>query len=130
MNTMGADIEVVIPAYRPDYDMLLEYNDMLASVLDPDVIRVELDDPQSPDCPALINRAGVSVNVSESRRGKGAAITEGFDSLDTEIRLFLDADGATPPSSAKEIVEAVVTIRPISGAMSDYICTKGGSPGT
>lgn len=102
---MGVSTGVVIPAYQPDLDRLTAYTRSLDSVLDPDEIRVELDDPGSPDCAAALRRAGVTVNIAAERRGKGAAITHGFDSLDTDIRMFLDADGATPASSAVEVLE-------------------------
>lgn len=101
---MGVSTGIVIPAYRPDRDRLIGYTQKLDAVLDPDAIHVELDCPNSTEVAASIQRDTVSVNVARDRRGKGAAVTAGFNALDTDVRMFLDADGATPASSAAKVL--------------------------
>jgi len=48
-----------------------------------------------------------TVNAVESRRGKGAPITDGFETLETELLSFFDADGSTPVSSAARVIDRV-----------------------
>lgn len=103
---MTRTVGVVIPAYRPDVDVLLSYLEELEATLSPAAIRIELDDP---DPTALEALAGTSaaLNVAESRRGKGRAITCGFEALETDVLAFADADGSTPAASLAAVVESV-----------------------
>lgn len=98
---------IVIPAYHPDCSQLVTYIQSLQRGLKPAEIRVELDDPLAKNVPQEISDTGATVRVSTTRRGKGAAITDGFEALDTDILLFLDADGATPVTSAASIIRPV-----------------------
>lgn len=102
-----SDLGIVIPAYRPDVGMLMSYIRELQNGLEPETIRVELDDPLSSEVPHEIAESGATVRVSDERRGKGAAITAGFEALDTDIRMFLDADGSTPLTSAAAILQPI-----------------------
>lgn len=104
--TMGPKVGVVIPAYRPDVDVLERYIDALETVVDPDVIRVELDDPTGDTVMALADGPAV-VHAVDERRGKGAAITAGFEHLDTEVLAFADADGSTPAASIDDVIDPV-----------------------
>ncbi|MFC6614973.1 glycosyltransferase [Halopenitus salinus] len=109
---MDGSLGVVIPAFRPDVDRLSAYVAAIDGGLSPETIRVELDDPEH----GVTNRlrdatdgaeAATVVSVSERRRGKGAAITAGFEALSTDVLAFLDADGATPVDSAVRVIEPV-----------------------
>jgi len=99
-------VGVVVPAYRPDVDRLVAYLDALSERLDPEALRVELDDPD----PATVDRlTGVAeVNAVPYRRGKGAAVTAGFEALDTDVLAFVDADGSTPADSFAQVVAPTV----------------------
>ncbi|MFB6111291.1 MAG: glycosyltransferase [Halobacteriaceae archaeon] len=105
---MADDVGVVIPAYRPDLDTLQEYVRELAAVLEPATIRVELDAPEGRhgDLEPLY-AAGATVNVESKRRGKGAAITAGFEQLETDRLAFVDADGSTPVGSLSRVIDAL-----------------------
>jgi glycosyltransferase involved in cell wall biosynthesis len=96
----------VVPAFRPDVDRLRAYVTAIHDRLDPDVVRVELDAPSRTTVDAL---AGLDATVATVpyRRGKGAAVTAGFEALDTDRLCFLDADGSTPVDSAARVVEAL-----------------------
>lgn len=97
---------VVVPAFRPDADLLVEYVDDLVEGLDPERILVELDDPD----PATLERlrdAPADVETVPYRRGKGSAITAGFEALDTEVLAFADADGATPVGELERILDPI-----------------------
>lgn len=103
-DTLG----VVVPAFKPDVDRLSAYVDALHECLSPAVVRVELDSPSA----AVVERLEsltppVEVSVSPYRRGKGAAITAGFEALapDVEYLLFVDADGSTPAEQAARVVQ-------------------------
>lgn len=96
-------IGIVLPAYRPDWDNLVSYVERLERELEPDRILVELDgEPPAGELPD-----GVEINFSPGRRGKGAAVSHGFRSLDTDVLAFVDADGSVPPSSLQDLLESV-----------------------
>ncbi|MFB6137973.1 MAG: glycosyltransferase [Halobacteriaceae archaeon] len=100
---MSRSVGVVLPAYRPDVERLARYVDDLHAALDPDVIRVELDDAG----PAIRDRIAdlpVTLHAVGGRRGKGAAVTCGFEALQTDVLAFADADGATPAASIADVV--------------------------
>ncbi len=97
---------IVVPAYRPDVEALREYVGRLADVLDPEQIRIELDVPE-PDVVDSLAALPATINAVPNRRGKGAAITAGFEALDTDTLAFVDADGATPVASVVEVVDPV-----------------------
>lgn len=110
---MTRTVGLVIPAYRPDVETLSAYVGALADHLDPEptVIRIELDDASDEIVTALETPSTpvpVTVNAVDARRGKGAAITAGFEALETDVRAFADADGSTPASSVADVVETVV----------------------
>jgi glycosyltransferase involved in cell wall biosynthesis len=109
---MTRSVGVVIPAYHPDVDRLAAYVDALHDTVDPDVVRVELDaaDPAVRDRLAALP---VTLNEASTRRGKGAAITAGFEALSTDVLSFADADGSTPAPSIADV------IRPVAAGEAD-----------
>jgi hypothetical protein len=105
MTSLG----VVVPAFRPDVGRLEAYLRDLVAVIDPAALRVELDDP-APDTEAALrdlDLAPLSVHTARDRRGKGAALTAGFEALDTDRLAFADADGSTPASELGRVVDAL-----------------------
>jgi len=100
---------VVVPAFRPDVERLASYLRRLDSTLDPAVIRVELDDATEGTRRALaaLDLPSVETNAVEGRRGKGAAVTAGFEALSTDVLAFVDADGATPAAELSTVVDAL-----------------------
>lgn len=105
---MAPDVGIVIPAYRPDISRLAAYIDELWEAVEPATIRVELDAP-AVDPATVADRLAATVAVADDRRGKGMAITAGFDALDTDVLAFADADGATDPDSVDAVVDPVRT---------------------
>jgi len=121
---MSRSVGVVIPAYRPDVDRLGAYVRALHDTVAPEVIRVELDsvEPRSTDSRPADDDAAeqtirgriadlpVTLHEASTRRGKGAAITAGFEALATDIDVlaFADADGSTPASSLADVIAPVV----------------------
>lgn len=103
MSTVG----VVVPAFRPNVERTLSYLGELDAALAPDALRIELDDPDPGVAEALAD-SPATVNAVSRRRGKGTAIAEGFDALETDVLAFFDADGATPPDSVEAILAPVV----------------------
>lgn len=102
----GPTVGVVVPAYRPDVDVLSAYIDAVVEAVNPDRVRVELDTPEQSVQRRLAGMPA-TVAVSQQRRGKGRAITEGFDVLDTDVLVFADADGATPAPDLRRVVDAI-----------------------
>ncbi|SFF91334.1 Glycosyl transferase family 2 [Halopelagius inordinatus] len=107
---MTRTVGVVVPAYRPDPERLLSYVLSLRDELDPELVRIELDDPR----PEVLERLRdapdvVDVHAVSNRRGKGAAITAGFESLapQVDVLAFADADGSTPAASLSDVVAPV-----------------------
>ncbi|MHB9285737.1 glycosyltransferase [Halobacteriales archaeon Cl-PHB] len=103
---MTAAVGVVVPAYRPDVDRLAEYVAALHDALDDATIRVELD-AAAETVTAALERLPVDLHAVPERRGKGAAITAGFEALDAEVLAFADADGSTPATDFANIVAPV-----------------------
>ena len=104
---MTVSLGLVVPAYRPDVDRLAAYLAELRETLEPDAVRIELDDPDE-EVAAALGDLPAEVDAVPYRRGKGAAITAGFESLDTDVLAFADADGSTPAASLAAVVEPVV----------------------
>ncbi|QCJ47607.1 MULTISPECIES: glycosyltransferase [Haloprofundus] len=104
---MSRSVGVVVPAYRPDVDRLAAYLEALTERLDPEAVRVELDAP-TPESVDELSSLPATVNVSPVRRGKGAAITAGFEALSTDVLAFVDADGSTPTDSFAEVLAPVL----------------------
>jgi hypothetical protein len=100
-------IGIVIPAYEPDVPQLVSYVDSLRSVIRPKEIRVELDAVRSDSLADRLSDAPVDLHRSPERRGKGAAITHGFERLDTEVLAFADADGSTPATSLADVIRTL-----------------------
>jgi glycosyltransferase involved in cell wall biosynthesis len=105
---MHRSLGVVVPAFHPDVDRLRAYVGAIHDRLDPDVVRFELDAPSRVTVDALTD-LDATVATVPYRRGKGAAVTAGFEALDTDLLCFLDADGSTPVASAARIVDALAS---------------------
>ena len=103
---MSDSIGIVIPAYQPDPSILSEYVTELHDRIDPETIRIELDDA-SDSLRAELDALPATVNAVPGRRGKGAAITAGFDALETDLLVFADADGSTPADELSRVIESV-----------------------
>ncbi|WP_114576281.1 glycosyltransferase [Saliphagus sp. LR7] len=112
-TSADTSIGIVIPTFRPDTRQLTSYVRAIVDSLRPETIRVELDAPISSESITPISETGATVSISSSRRGKGSAITAGFEALDTDLMLFLDGDGSTPVTSAAAI------LRPLQDGSAD-----------
>ncbi len=99
-------VGVVVPAFRPDVERLRSYVLELDERLDPAAIRIEIDDPRAGVVEALSDLPA-TVNAVPYRRGKGAAITIGFEALSADVLAFADADGSTPAASMAAVVDRV-----------------------
>lgn len=103
---MSGSVGLVLPAYRPDTDVMGAYVRSLREELEPDVIRIEVD-AASDEVIAALTEMPATVNAAPSRRGKGMAISQGFDALETDVLAFADADGSTPARSMADVVAPV-----------------------
>jgi len=104
---MAASLGLVVPAYRPDVDRLVRFLEELSVTLDPAALCVEIDDPR-PETIDRLDELPVTVSTAGQRRGKGAALTTGFNRLETDVLGFADADGATPAASVADVCEPVI----------------------
>lgn len=107
LTRMDRSVGIVIPAYLPDVERLTAYIDALQKQLEPAAIHVELDAPE-PDVVGRLAEVPATVHSVADRRGKGAAITYGFEALETDVLVFADADGSTPPHSLADVVEPLL----------------------
>ena len=103
---MTRSVGVVVPAYRPDVERLSAYVATIAERLRPTAIRIELDIP-SPGMVETLSNLPATVATVPYRRGKGRAITAGFEALDTDVLAFADADGSTPADSLANVITPV-----------------------
>ena len=103
---MSWSVGIVVPAFRPDVDRLSDYVRVLDAELGPETIRIELDDASQRMASALAGLPA-TVSVSPYRRGKGAAVTAGFEALETDVLGFVDADGSTAPGEFADVLAAV-----------------------
>jgi len=103
---MTASVGVVVPAYRPDVDRLAPYVQEVREALSPATVRIELDAPRE-GVPEALGGLPVEVGTVPYRRGKGAAVTAGFEALEADVLAFADADGATPAASLEQVIEPV-----------------------
>ena len=102
------DLGIVVPAYRPDVDRLESYLRSLLAAFDDPVVRVELD---APDAETLESVSALDLPIELGavpyRRGKGAAVTAGFEALDADRLAFADADGSTPAAELRRVTDAL-----------------------
>ena len=105
-------VGIVIPAYRPDVEQLSAFVRSLDVAFADAVVRVELDAPRQSTVDSL-RSIPATVETAPERRGKGAAITAGFEALvdEVDVLAFADADGATPADSIAAVVEPVAAGR-------------------
>jgi len=101
------DVGIVVPAYSPDTELLSSYVESLVGTLDAEV-RIELDDPD-PGLEDELTGLPATVDAVPVRRGKGAAITAGFEALETDVLAFADADGSTPADSVADVIAPVAS---------------------
>lgn len=105
---MSRSVGIVVPAYRPDVEQLRAYVEAIDDALSPATILIELDAPRS-GVEAVLADFPARVESVPYRRGKGAAITAGFERLATDVYAFVDADGSTPTPSLARVLDHVVT---------------------
>lgn len=105
---MQSTVGIVIPAYSPNIKKLLKYIQSIDSEIDDPVIQVELDSPEK-TAEKHLKSTPASVNRVPHRRGKGAAIRQGFSKLDTDILAFVDADGSTSANQLKMLINTIAT---------------------
>ncbi|MDR9380135.1 MAG: glycosyltransferase [Natronomonas sp.] len=105
MSSLG----IVVPAFQPDIEQLERYLHDLQAELTPETIRVEIDDPSEACVRRLSALDGSTAEVSAVpyRRGKGAAITAGFEALSTDQLAFTDADGSTSAAELARVIDAL-----------------------
>jgi hypothetical protein len=105
---MTASVGVILPAYKPDTSQLSQYVRAIQEHIEPEQIIVEIDAPSQKTISQL-SELPAEINQYTARRGKGAAITMGFEKLNTEILVFADADGSTPADELHRIINSVRT---------------------
>lgn len=103
---MSREVGIVVPAYRPDWSRLRGYLRRLERELAPAALLVELDGPIDED--VQLDEFPGSVHAVQHRRGKGAAVTAGFERLETDVHVFADADGSTSPAALRDVIAPVV----------------------
>lgn len=107
---MDRSLGIILPAYQPNPDVLLRYAQELTEALDPAALIVELDAADD-DLKESLTAIPGTVHTVSVRRGKGAAITAGFEQLETDILAFIDADASTPVKSVSDILAPIQTGR-------------------
>jgi glycosyltransferase involved in cell wall biosynthesis len=99
-NSVG----IVIPAFRSNPETINRFATHLHKNIN-GTVHVEADAVDKEVIDSLTEPD--SINAYPERRGKGRAITEGFETLSTDILAFADADAATPAASVADIVRTI-----------------------
>lgn len=94
---MTESIGVVIPACDPDISSLEQYISAVTWIVDPEIIRVEIDAPPQEYIESFEDKID-QINVVPKQRGKESAIMTWFDALETDVLMFADADRSVPAS--------------------------------
>lgn len=115
------NVDVIIPALDEEQSI----RSVLAAIPQPPVRTVTVVDNGSRDATAERARAAGARVVSEPRRGYGAACLAGLAALpeDTDIIVFLDADGSDDPA------QIVPLIAPILSGAADLVVGSRTGPG-
>jgi len=102
-------IDVIIPALNEEQAIA----GVVRGIPRPLVRQVYVVDNGSADATAKVAREAGAIVVTEPRRGYGSACLAGIAALpaDTEIVVFLDADGSDEPAEMHELVRAIVEDR-------------------
>ncbi len=109
---MADKISVVVPTYNEAEnieDILRKIDEVLAER----EFEILVVDDNSPDGTAEIVRKvqkdidEVRLMVKEGKSGIGAAYTDGFDEVDGDILLQMDADFSHPAESLKDLIEEI-----------------------
>ncbi len=106
------DVGIVIPAYKVAPEPFGEYVRQIRTQVAPAVIRIEADTPAEQlrqQLTQLATQPAVTVAVAHTRRGKGQAITAGFEALQerADILAFADADGSVPVADLTRVIQGV-----------------------
>lgn len=89
---------LVLPVYEESPEVVAGYID---SIREFDEVVLVLDSENRSD---YENKLDVEILHSPTRRGKGGAIIEGMNHLDTDYKFFVDADGSLDPESLEDVV--------------------------
>lgn len=102
-------IDVIIPALNEE----LSVGDVVRSIPRPPVRSIYVVDNGSNDRTAEVARAAGATVLQEPQRGYGTACLRGIDALptDTDIVVFMDADGSDDPSELQGLVAPIVAGR-------------------
>ncbi len=102
-------VDVVIPAL--DEEAVI--GEVVRAIPRPPVRGIYVVDNGSRDATARVAREAGAIVISEPRRGYGSACLAGIGALpaDTEIVVFLDADGSDDPSELAALIQPIVRDR-------------------
>lgn len=104
LKSSDSSLGVVLPVYKIPEETVISYVKELNQVLNPESIILEIDG-EDEFAEGLELPDNLECSINDLRRGKGKAVSEGFDKLETDIYMFLDADASVPAESAGRIVE-------------------------
>ena len=100
---------VVLPIYSVDpsiWQALL--SELLTYGWDEVILCIDEPDPESLSIVEGLDIPTVKTSLSESRRGKGRAIADGFETASGDVIGFIDADGAVPVRDLAHLYDVVI----------------------
>jgi dolichyl-phosphate beta-glucosyltransferase len=108
------DLSIVIPAYN-EQDRITPTLETLFLFLEQQPWNTEVlvvDDGSTDNTVHVVTELqarfpGLLLHVQPTNQGKGAAVKEGMLRSKGKLRLFLDADGATPPEELLKLLSAI-----------------------
>lgn len=97
-------VTVILPALNEEESIGQVLSEIPASIVDEVIV---VDGGSTDDTVAIARAAGATV-IHEPRRGYGRACATGVDAAQSDVVVFVDADGADDPTQIPELVAPVL----------------------
>jgi len=112
MINLDKSIAILIPAYKAQSELLKFLPCLLAKVPKENITVVI--DGIFDESPKICADFGIKTVIHEKNRGKGAALTSGFESMDEGVEwvITMDADGQHSPDDLDGFLQKIATANP------------------
>ncbi|OEC86077.1 MULTISPECIES: glycosyltransferase family 2 protein [Methanobacterium] len=99
------DVTFLIPAYNEEKSIGTLLNNI--KILYPNSKILVVDNNSEDKTPEIAKKAGVTV-INEKKQGKGNAIRKGFEKVNSDYVVMMDADNTYDPKDASNLIKRLV----------------------